>query len=389
MKNKLFVLLAALMITVTSTWAADTTRPTFNGDVTVSNITETGLTLSWNPATDDVTPQEELEYLVQKRERFQVDWITQVPFTANLTSYTATNLVSGTNYEFCITVRDAAGNETYKYVEASPIYIVNINDYGVTFAGVAYGSIMIKPNQTLIINGGDFFEAGTVKIGANETGSVLTLTLDNATISTPSYMESLIKCDGSITNRMPLVVLEVNGNCTFNAAGSHGIDVSMANLLIRGSGTLNINATTHDIFCGLQGVVTIGDNVTIHCSSAVGSNMDGKNGESLIIGEHAYLTVKRTIERLQTLTLNDDIRVLRPTGASVGQAASGYAVLHNGKAANNIVIGETYRGEAAVDAIENEAQTTGQHYTLDGRRVEGVPSRKGVYIVNGKKTVIM
>ena len=95
MKKKLFVLLAALMTTVTSTWAADTTRPTFNGDVTVSNITETGLTLSWNPATDDVTPQEELEYLVQKRERFQVDWITQVPFTANLTSYTATNLVSG------------------------------------------------------------------------------------------------------------------------------------------------------------------------------------------------------------------------------------------------------------------------------------------------------
>ena len=87
--------------------------------------------------------------------------------------------------------------------------------------------------------------------------------------------------------------------------------------------------------------------------------------------------------------LNDDIRVLRPTGASVGQAASGYAVLHNGKAANNIVIGETYRGEAAVDAIENETQTTGQHYTLDGRRVEGVPSRKGVYIINGKKTVIM
>ena len=32
MKKNLFVLLAALMITVTSTWAADTTRPTFNGD---------------------------------------------------------------------------------------------------------------------------------------------------------------------------------------------------------------------------------------------------------------------------------------------------------------------------------------------------------------------
>ena len=27
-------------------------------------------------------------------------------------------------------------------------------------------------------------------------------------------------------------------------------------------------------------------------------------------------------------------------------------------------------------------------YTLDGRRIEGRPTQKGVYIVNGKKTII-
>lgn len=41
-----------------------------------------------------------------------------------------------------------------------------------------------------------------------------------------------------------------------------------------------------------------------------------------------------------------------------------------------------------VTVLSGEPTTTSGTYTLDGRRIEGEPTQKGVYIVNGKKTII-
>ena len=41
-----------------------------------------------------------------------------------------------------------------------------------------------------------------------------------------------------------------------------------------------------------------------------------------------------------------------------------------------------------VTVLSDEPTTTSGTYTLDGRRIEGEPTQKGVYIVNGKKTII-
>jgi len=38
--------------------------------------------------------------------------------------------------------------------------------------------------------------------------------------------------------------------------------------------------------------------------------------------------------------------------------------------------------------VKNEEFATAQWYTLDGRRINGQPTAKGVYIVNGKKVII-
>jgi len=38
--------------------------------------------------------------------------------------------------------------------------------------------------------------------------------------------------------------------------------------------------------------------------------------------------------------------------------------------------------------LSDEPTTASGIYTLDGRRIEGQPTQKGVYIVNGKKTII-
>lgn len=41
-----------------------------------------------------------------------------------------------------------------------------------------------------------------------------------------------------------------------------------------------------------------------------------------------------------------------------------------------------------ITVISDETTTANGTYTLDGRRIEGEPTQKGVYIVNGKKTII-
>ena len=47
-----------------------------------------------------------------------------------------------------------------------------------------------------------------------------------------------------------------------------------------------------------------------------------------------------------------------------------------------------YEGvDTGISTIENE-QTIDHYYTLDGRKMNGMPAQKGIYVVNGKKVVI-
>lgn len=45
-------------------------------------------------------------------------------------------------------------------------------------------------------------------------------------------------------------------------------------------------------------------------------------------------------------------------------------------------------GATGIQSIGNELLTIDNYYTLDGRKIEGVPMKKGLYIVNGRKVVI-
>lgn len=44
----------------------------------------------------------------------------------------------------------------------------------------------------------------------------------------------------------------------------------------------------------------------------------------------------------------------------------------------------------AIDAVTPAIQHSGKEvwYSIDGRRVNGIPTTRGVYVVNGKKVVI-
>ena len=36
----------------------------------------------------------------------------------------------------------------------------------------------------------------------------------------------------------------------------------------------------------------------------------------------------------------------------------------------------------------NDKRVVSEWYTLDGRKIQGIPSKKGIYITNGKKIII-
>lgn len=82
---------------------ADTTAPTVPQNVTISNITTSSLTLSWNPSTDDKAVT---GYKINWRAQGG-SWLNQ---TTTNTSYFFSNLSANTTYEFNVQAYDAVPN---------------------------------------------------------------------------------------------------------------------------------------------------------------------------------------------------------------------------------------------------------------------------------------
>jgi hypothetical protein len=104
---------------------SDTTAPTVADGTITSDVTQTGVTLSWNKATDDTSAQSALQYLV-----YQLDDPINYPdfstvdgieangtaigdYASDITSITMdiTELAAGTTYYFNVIVKDEAGNK--------------------------------------------------------------------------------------------------------------------------------------------------------------------------------------------------------------------------------------------------------------------------------------
>lgn len=102
-----------------STPETDTTAPTFSGSISTSSITSSSVTLSWSKATDNKTAQANLQYQVQYKKSSASTWTTAKSYTADIKSFTVTGLSASTTYNFRVTVKDEAGNTTYKDVNAT------------------------------------------------------------------------------------------------------------------------------------------------------------------------------------------------------------------------------------------------------------------------------
>ena len=91
------------------------------------------------------------------------------------------------------------------------------------------------------------------------------------------------------------------------------------------------------------------------------------------------------------LILNTSGTLVHPTATGNMKGFRGYFVMHDAPANANAFVMNFSDGETTgIQPIRMENGTTPAEgiYDLSGRRIQGQPTQKGVYIQNGKKVVI-
>lgn len=133
----------------------DTTPPTAGAAISFSSVTGTTLAVNWGAATDNVTPQANLEYRIVKDNTAMtnIDSVAEVDaksggdllqdYTTNITTRAVTGLSAGTTYHFAVVVRDAAGNKTI-YSPATQATVNNPPTAPVDFTAATSGSDRIQ-----------------------------------------------------------------------------------------------------------------------------------------------------------------------------------------------------------------------------------------------------
>ena len=116
---------------------SDTTAPVpgLGGQIAISGISSTGLTLRWTTATDETSPKTALQYMVLGSTTKNLSTVAEaesngsvlLAFTADINSFVVKNLPNAIQHFFTVIVKDEAGNkavyatagnlgETYTYL---------------------------------------------------------------------------------------------------------------------------------------------------------------------------------------------------------------------------------------------------------------------------------
>lgn len=124
--------------------ANDMTAPRFEGVQGFTPLSQ-AVRLNWQPATDDVTQEDDIDYLVYVADEsggqdFGAD--AEVEATAGTLEATVAGLQPGGQYFFVVRARDAAGNidTNTKEIVASPLAI--IDNIAPTFAGATTANVL-------------------------------------------------------------------------------------------------------------------------------------------------------------------------------------------------------------------------------------------------------
>ncbi|MEM7183143.1 MAG: fibronectin type III domain-containing protein [Spirochaetota bacterium] len=98
----------------------DAPVPGNSGSIVASNVTTTSTNLTWDPGSDNLTAQADLEYRVYQSVANTISSVANAEangtalnaFTQGLTSYNVTSLLNSATYYFTVIVKDADGNKS-------------------------------------------------------------------------------------------------------------------------------------------------------------------------------------------------------------------------------------------------------------------------------------
>ena len=263
------------------------------GTFSIGQITDSSIALTWTPATDNDTPQEDLSYSVEYQKEGDDGW-EMTPLTKNLTSYVIEGLDPASNYRVDVRVEDMSGN--YKrYGEVS--VTTKKEDFGLMIAGT----------EVTRGNCGDLSSINGVEGKASFDPETYTLYLDGATINGGSTNAIFMSGDKELT-------INVSNNVTLSSDESSVLRL-MGNVTINGEGTLNVTAV--DSRCGIYMFKDLViDRCTVIASGDWGIAGENGSAERLIV---RAATVKATggdyapIADLKSLSLLG-CRIVTPEG---------------------------------------------------------------------------
>lgn len=274
------------------TFRTEGTKPKL-GNVTLGEVTDNSIALSWTHGKDNDTPQEGLQYTVEYQKKGDSGWYMHK--VGNSTSYVIKEDVEpNTTYLVRLLVMDACGN--YTRSEAREV-TTKKEDFGLMIAGT----------EVTRVNCGDLSSINGVEGKASFDPETYTLYLNGATINGGTTNAIFMSGDKELT-------INVSNNVTLSSDESSVLRL-MGNVTINGEGTLNVTAV--DSRCGIYMFKDLViDRCTVIASGDWGIAGENGSAERLIV---RAATVKATgcdytpIADLKSLSLLG-CRIVTPEG---------------------------------------------------------------------------
>ncbi len=175
-------------VPVTTTAASDTTAPAIaDKTITSSSVSQTGVTLSWNKATDETSAQAALQYLVYQSSSNNLGSVANIEangtalgsYSADIAAKTVATLTAGTTYYFNVIVKDAAGNKTC--YTAVPVTTTAVSSGGASSGASSSDADASTPVEV----NGQSYSAGTSQTTTGSDGqTTTTVTVDTDKLNT-------------------------------------------------------------------------------------------------------------------------------------------------------------------------------------------------------------
>lgn len=413
------------------------------GTFSIGQITDSSIALTWTPATDNDTPQEDLSYSVEYQKEGDDGW-EMTPLTKNLTSYVIEGLDPASNYRVDVRVEDMSGN--YKrYGEVS--VTTKKEDFGLMIAGTKVtrdncgdlssingveGKASFDPETyTLYLDGATINGGGTTNAIFMSGDKELTINVSNdVTLTTDDAAVLMLKGNATINGEGTLNVTSkgdrcgiymfkdlVIDRCTVIASGDWGIageDGSVERLIVRAA-TVKATGGDYAPIADLKSLSLLGCrivtpeggeyNTTDHYVMLNGAPWLGSVVISPVVQQSDLVLLKKSNDGNNKAPIVKIIRELTGLGLlecsqlydnAPSVIAENLTLLVADEAAEKLrALGAEVevRPHANPNGIEGVLAAPGQKlkgiYTLTGNRLdtpfEKLPS--GIYIVNGKKVM--